>query len=55
LKNIEEAPNNKYDTIVQYKNDAWMRRTIDETVKNLAENGVETLKIPYGPTIAKIE
>lgn len=38
-----------------YKNEAWMKRTIDETIKNAIDDGAETIKIPYGSTIAQIE
>lgn len=45
----------EYDTLQNYKNEARMRRTLDETVKTLADDWTETLKIPYWITIAMIE
>lgn len=41
--------------INSYKNEARMRRTFDETVKNLSKDWAETIKVPYWPTIAQIE
>ena len=41
--------------IWNYRNEAWMRRTIDETIKHLSDEWTKTLKVPYGITVAMIE